>query len=74
MIYIALNIIFNAFILAVILILGSGILHISMALAWCFGFIIAGGLTIIGYTRLGTTVVGLFLPGRPMILENVVRI
>ena len=67
MIYIALNIIFNAFILAVILILGSGVIHISMALAWCLGFLIAGGLTLVGYTRLGTTVVGLFLPGRTMI-------
>ena len=74
MIYIALGIIFNAFILAVTLILGSGILHISMALAWCIGFLIAGCLTIIGYTRLGTIVVGIFLPWRTMIVREKAKV
>ncbi len=67
MIYIAINVFFNAFILAIILMIGADVMHVTPLFAWCLGYFIAGGLTIIGYTRFGTTVVGLFMPGRTMI-------
>ena len=67
MIYIVLNVVFNAFILGLILLLGSGVVNIDPVIGWCLAYLIAGGLTIIGYTRLGSGIVGFFMPGRKAI-------
>lgn len=67
MIYIALNVIFNALILAIVLFFSINIVHISVETIWCLAYIIVGSLTIIGYTRFATSLVGLFMSGRAMI-------
>jgi Zn-dependent protease with chaperone function len=70
MIYIALNVIFNAFILFLILVIGSviGIVgHTPEWVLWEMAFLVSAILTIIGYTKSATFLVGLFIPSRKMI-------
>ena len=74
MIYIALNVIFNAFILAIILLIGAGFMHIKPHLAWCLGYVIAGFLAVIGYTKFATSIIGLFTSGRKMVRREVTKL
>lgn len=67
MIYIALNVFFNAFILSIIIVMGTDIMRLPPIVGCGIAYAIAGGLTLIGYTRFGNNVVGLFMPGRQMI-------
>ncbi len=67
MIYIALNVIFNALILAIVLIMGADLIHVKPYIAWCLGYVIVAILTIIGYTKIATSTIGLFMPRRKMI-------
>jgi Zn-dependent protease with chaperone function len=74
MIYIALNVIFNAFILAIILFIGSDFMHIKPHIAWCLGYVIAALLAIIGYTKFATSIMGLFTPGRKMVVREITKL
>jgi Zn-dependent protease with chaperone function len=67
MLYIALNVFFNAILLGMIFVVGADFLHISNWVAITAGYVVSALLTIIGYTRLGTLIVGVFMPGRTMI-------
>lgn len=74
MIYIVLNVIFNAFILAVILLIGADFMHIKSYLAWCLGYVIVALLAVIGYTKFATSTIGLFMPRRNMIGRETAKI
>lgn len=69
MLYIAINVIFNAFILSVIFALGGDLIniHIPDYYYWIAGYFVSAALTIIGYTQLATDLVGIFMQGRKMI-------
>ena len=68
MIYIAINVVFNAFVLALVLLLGVDIIHhMPPIVAWCVSYAVVGVLALLGYTRLGNSIVSIFLPGRAMI-------
>ena len=67
MFIIALNVIFNAFILALILLIGTEMLHFKPYLAWIFGYLITASLAILGYTKFASSIMALFLKGRIMI-------
>lgn len=64
MIYILINVVFNAFILACIMLWSHKILHITPLFGWCLAYAISGGLAILGYTRLGVWVISFFVAGR----------
>ena len=51
---IALSIIFNTFILGLALLIGTSLAKIDSAIAWYSAFAIIIGLTVIGYSRLGS--------------------
>lgn len=67
MIYIALNVLFNAFILSIIVVTGTDVMRLPPLVGCGIAYAIAAGLTLIGYTRLGTKAIGVFMPGRKMI-------
>lgn len=67
MLYIALNTLFNALLLGLVFAIGADFLHISAWVAIVAGYGVSAILTLIGYTKLGTFIVGLFMPGRKMI-------
>lgn len=69
MLYIAINVLFNAIILGVTFAFGGVILgwHIPDYWYWIAGYLVSGGLTLIGYTQFATDIVGLFMSGRKMI-------
>jgi len=46
MIYITLNVLFNAFLLAIVLLLGSGVTHIAPKITWGLAYAIAGSLGV----------------------------
>lgn len=67
MLYIALNTLFNALLLTMVFAIGADFAHISVWVAVVAGYSVSAVLTFIGYTKLGTAIVGLFMPGRKMI-------
>jgi Zn-dependent protease with chaperone function len=79
MIYIVLNVIFNAFMLFIILLFGvmfssSSHKHIYEWILWDTAFVVSACLTIIGYTRFATFAISIFIPGRKMIGREKTRI
>jgi Zn-dependent protease with chaperone function len=69
MLYIAINVLFNAIILGITFAFGGVLLgwHIPDYWYWIAGYVVSGGLTLIGYTQFATDIVGLFMSGRKMI-------
>lgn len=70
MFYIAINTIFNAFLLSIVLILGSSLGNHSpetYLYIVILSYAISTILTLIGFSRIGTAIVGLFVSGRNMI-------
>ena len=77
MIFIALNTIFNGFILGVMLLIGNSLLHIqalNTANSLLLGYIISATLSIIGYTKLANKLIGIFISGRQPITREINRI
>ena len=77
--YIALNVIFNAFVLFLILVIGvmlgaSSHKQIYEWMLWDAAFVISAVLAIIGYTRFATFVISIFIPGRKMVGREKARI
>lgn len=76
MIYIAINVVFNAFMLFLVFVIGSAFSshHAPTWLLWDIAFAISAVLAIIGYTRLATFIVGIFIPGRKAVGREINRI
>lgn len=79
MLYIALNVIFNAFVLFIIMVIGvmfgsSSHKQIYEWILWDAAFVISAALTIIGYTRFATFAISIFIPGRKMVGREKARI
>ena len=74
MIYITLNVIFNAFILAIVLLIGADFMHIKPHLAWCLGYVIAALLAVTGYTKFATSIIWLFTSGRKMVGREITKL
>jgi hypothetical protein len=69
MIYIAINVLFNALILGATFTIGGVLLgwHIPGYFYWIAGYVVSGGLTLVGYTTLATDIISLFMSSRNMI-------
>lgn len=66
MIFIALNVLFNGLILGLIFKIGGSFFHQTLTFNECIliGYAMSAILTVIGYTRLAGSIVGLFITGR----------
>ena len=70
MIFLVLNVLFNALMLTVPFIIPNLYMHqftYSVMYNCIFSYVIVASLTLIGYTRLSTSFIGLFSPGRKLI-------
>ena len=76
MIFIALNTLFNGFILGVVLQIGDGFLRVRLGGANCMlvGYAVSALLTIVGYSKFAGNLVGIFVSGRKPIGREINRI
>lgn len=74
MVFIALNVIFNAFILSVVLLIGSDVLGFKTHAIWYVSYAIVGSLALVGYSKAAASFVGWFISGRKMIGREKTRL
>ncbi len=74
MVFILCNVVFNAFMLFIVLLIGGDLVHVTPVMAVFISYWGAGLLAILGYTKIGTYAVSLFIPGRAMVGREKARI